>query len=178
MKARLGTFGILLVAAAVAVATSAPAEAGGHRFGFGYHYFETVDDIDVGDLGDIEDSGSSTVFSYQYLPGGLMRFEFDLEYYSDGYGGSIEKAYAPQVYILFGQVFYAGVGVGVTQSDGFPDGDDISDPWYAARVGVEILLLPKIRLDINANYRADAFSALEDADTDSTTIGASLRFGF
>jgi hypothetical protein len=157
------------------VLVPAAASAGQHRVGFGYHYWETIDDIDVTDLDEIDDSGSVPVFSYQYLMNPLFRFELDLEYFSDGYGGSTEKAYAPAAYILFGRFLYAGVGVGVTQSDGFPDGDDLSDPWYAGRVGLEILLLPRIHLDINANYRADAFKALEDADTDSMTIGASLR---
>jgi len=177
MKARVTALGVVLIAGAAALASSAPAQAGGHRFGFGYHRFDAA--ADLGDLDSIDDSGSSTVYSYQYVPGGLLRWEVDLEYFPDGYGGSTEKAWAPQVYVLAGRVFYAGVGVGITQSDGgFPNGDDYSDPWYAARVGIEILLLPKIRLDINANYRANSFSALDEADSDSTTLGASLRFGF
>jgi hypothetical protein len=151
------------------------AAAGEHRIGFGYHYWETLDDIEIDDLGAIEDSGSSPVFSYHYLPGGLLRFGFELEYFSKGYGGSTEKAYAPQVYLLFGRFLYAGVGVGITQSDGLPGGDDWSDPWYAARVGLDLLLLPRVHLDINANYRADAFEALDNAKSDAITLGASLR---
>jgi hypothetical protein len=163
----------LLVLGALAVS---PANAGEHRLGLGYHYFETLDDIDS--ASEIDDSGNSLVFSYQYLPGGLLRFEADVEYYADGYGGSTEKAYAPQVYVLLGRGFYGGVGIGVTQSDGFASGDEWSDPWYAAKVGVDLLLLPKIHLDINANYRADAFSELDEADTDAITLGASVRFSF
>lgn len=144
-----------------------------HRIGFGYHYWKTVDDLD--DFSDIEDDGYATVISYQYLPGGLIRFEFDLEYFPDGFAGSSEKAYSPQAYVMVGRFFYAGVGVGVTQSDGFADGDEWSDPWYAARAGIDMLLLPKLHLDINANYRADAFKELEEADTDALTFGASLR---
>jgi hypothetical protein len=167
--------------AGIALALAALTPAAGraeHRLGFGYHYFQTVDDIDVGDIESIEDEGNSVVVSYQYVPGGLLRFEADLEYYSDGYGGSTDSAYAPQAYVLVGSGFYGGVGVGVTHSDGFADGDEWSDPWYAARVGVDLLLVPRLRLDINANYRADAFSALDEADTDAITLGASLRFSF
>ncbi|KAB2961338.1 MAG: porin family protein [Thermoanaerobaculia bacterium] len=159
--------------------TAVPALAGEHRIGFGYHYFETLDDIEIDDLGAIEDSGNSIVVSYQYLPGGLLRFEADIEYWEDGFGGVTgEEAYAPQIYLLAGRGFYGGVGVGMTQSDGFFSGDDWSDPWYAARVGVDLLLLPRIHLDINANYRADAFNDLDQAESDAITLGASVRFGF
>jgi hypothetical protein len=166
-----------LVPAAVVLAALTPAlaVAGEHRIGFGYHYWETLDDIEIDELDEIDESGSAPVFSYQYLMNPFFRFEADVEYFADGYGGSTEKAYAPQVYLLFGRFLYAGVGVGVTQSDGFPDGDEWSDPWYAARAGLELLLLPRIHLDINANYRAAAFDALDEYETDSITLGASLR---
>ena len=168
----------LAVALALAALVPAAASAGEHRLGFGYHYWKTLDDIDVANLSEIDDEGYSTVLSYQYLPGGLFRFEGDLEYFPDGYGGSIEKAYSPQFFVLFGRNFYAGVGVGVTRSDGFADGNEWSDPWYAGRLGVELLLLPRVHLDINANYRADAFKELEISDTDAYTFGASLRIAF
>lgn len=159
--------------AILAVAIPAAAAAGEHRIGFGYHYWKTVDDLD--DFADIEDDGYATVLSYQYLPGGLLRFEVDVEYFSDGFGGSTDDAYSPQVYVLFGRFLYAGVGIGITHGDGFASGDDWSDPWYAARAGLDILLLPRLHLDINANYRANAFEDLEDADTDALTFGASVR---
>jgi hypothetical protein len=167
-----------IAVALLALAAFAPdsARAGEHRIGFGYHYFETLDDIDS--FGDIDDSGNSLVFSYQYLPGGLLRFEGDVEYYPDGYGGALEEAWAPQAYVLLGRFFYGGVGVGITHSDGFPGGDEWSDPWYAAKVGIDLLLLPKLHLDINANYRAGAFDELDEAESDAITLGASARFSF
>jgi len=164
---------MLAVLALVALA-AAPAAAGEHRLGIGYHYFEALGDIDS--PGDIDDSGNSLVFSYQYLPGGLIRFEGDVEYFSDGYGGSTGSSYAPQAYVLLGRFFYGGVGVGITNGDF--EGDDWSDPWYAARVGLDLLLLPKVHLDINANYRANSFSALDDADSDAITFGVSARLSF
>ena len=151
------------------------AGAGEHRIGFGYHYWETLDDIEIDELDEIDESGSAPVFSYQYLMNPFFRFEADVEYFEDGYGGSTEEAYAPQVYILFGRFLYAGVGVGVTHSDGFADGEEWSDEWYAARAGLEVFLLPRLHLDINANYRAAAFDALDEYETDSITLGASLR---
>jgi hypothetical protein len=169
---------------AVATFAAVPAAAGEHRIGLGYHYFETLDDLELDTIDDIDDSGSSLVASYQYLPGGLLRFEVDLEYWEDGFGGtSGEAAYAPQVYVLLGRGFYGGVGVGITHSDGFTNeetgyDDEWSDPWFAARAGVDLLLLPKVHLDINANYRADAFNALDEAESDAITLGASIRIGF
>ncbi len=166
--------------ASLALALLVPAAtiAGEHRLGFGYHYWRTVDNLELADLGAIDDEGYASVISYQYLPGGLIKIELDVEYFDGGYGGAADTAYAPQIYLLLGGNFYAGVGVGVTKSDGFADGDEWSDPWYAARAGIELLLLPRIHLDINANYRADAFKALEEAKTDALTLGASLRFAF
>ena len=168
----------LAVSLALASLVSTAASAGEHRLGFGYHYWQTLDDIELDSLSEIDDEGSSIVVSYQYLPGGLIKLEGDLEYFEEGFGGATEEAYAPQFYLLLGRNFYAGVGVGVTKSDGFADGDEWSDPWYAGRVGVELLLLPRVHLDINANYRAEAFKELEEAETDALTFGASLRVAF
>ena len=68
---------------------------------------------------------------------------------------------------------YCGVGVGVTISDGLED--DVSDPFYAARLGWDFQVLPRLHVDVNANYRANSFSELEDYDSDSITLGAALR---
>jgi opacity protein-like surface antigen len=163
---------------AVAALWPAAASAGEHRLGFGYHYWETLDDVDLGALDEIDDEGSSIVVSYQYLPGGLLRFELDLEYFADGFGGATEEAYSPQGYVLAGRGVYGGVGIGITRSDALPGGDDWSDPWYAARVGFDFLLLPRLHLDVNANYRADAFEDLDRAESDTVTLGASVRFSF
>ena len=92
--------------------------------------------------------------------------------------GSSGTAYSPQVFLLFGRFFYAGVGIGATKSDEFPSGDDWTDPWYAGRLGLDMLLLPRLHLDINANYRANAYRDLTDAELDAMTFGASLRFAF
>jgi len=160
----------------LAVAAVTPARASEHRIGIGYHYFQTVNNINS--PGDVNDKGSSLVASYQYLPGGLIRFEGDLEVYPDGYGGSTGKAYSPQAYVLFGRGLYGGVGIGLNKSDTFVSGKKWSDPWYAARVGLDMLLLPKLHLDLNVNYRANAFNQLDNAKTDAMTFGASVRIGF
>jgi hypothetical protein len=50
-----------------------------------------------------------------------------------------------------------------------------SDPYFAAKAGFTLPLLPRLKLDINANYRFDDWSELEDASSDTVTLGALLR---
>ena len=162
------------VAALALVALAPAASAAEHRLGIGAHFWKTVDDLVDDTFSDIEDDGLAYVLSYQYIPRGLLRLEIDLEYYDDGFGGSPEGAISPLAYVLIGRSLYGGVGVGVTFSDGLDD--DVSDPYFAARLGYELHLLPGLSVDINANYRADAFNDLDQADTDAITLGALLRF--
>lgn len=169
--------GIVALLALLGIVTATPAQAAEKRLGFGVHYWRTVDDIDDDGVDDIEDDGVSYLGSYQILPGGLLSFELDVEYFEAGFGGSEDSVISPQAFALIGHGLYAGVGIGVSYaSDGF-DGDDFSDPFYMARVGFNMELLPKLFLDINANYQANAFNELDEADTDAITLGALLRFG-
>ena len=149
------------------------AHAGEHLLGGGIHYWRTIDDL--ADTGfEIEDDGQAWVLSYQYRPAGLFSFEIDAEYFDKGFGGAEEAALSPQAYLVFGHGWYAALGGGVIYSDGFED--NVSDPFYAAKIGWDLTLIPRVHVDINANYRFDAWSQLEDADTDTITLGAILRF--
>jgi len=169
--------GLWLVIVAVAVALAAtPASAGEHRLGFGVHYWKTVDEIaDELPEFELEDDGLTGIVSYQYVAG-FIRFEAAAEYFESGFQGSDAWAVSPQVYVLAGRGFYGGVGMGVTYSD-FADGD-WSDPYFIAKVGIDLLLLPKIHLDINADYRFAEWEQLDDYDTDTITMGATVRFTF
>ncbi|MCB9377622.1 MAG: hypothetical protein H6511_02510 [Holophagales bacterium] len=167
---------IVLALTALLVGFAGSAEAGQHRLGFGFHWWKTVDDLAGDRFNDIESDGVSQVFSYQYLPGGLIKLEADVEYFKDGFGGSTSSAWSPQFFVLFGSFVYAGVGVGITNSSSFES--DWSDPFYAARAGFDLLLLPKLHLDLNANYSFDAWSELENVDTETLTLGAIARFSF
>lgn len=167
---------IALSLAALAATLAAPAEAGEHRLGFGFHWWKTVDDLKDDGFDDIESDGVSQIFSYQYLPGGLIKFEADVEYFDKGFGGATDSAWSPQVFVLVGGFVYGGVGIGITNSSSFAS--DWSDPYYAARAGFDLLLLPKLHLDLNANYRFDAWSELEDVETETLTLGAIARFSF
>jgi hypothetical protein len=152
---------------------AAPAFAGENVLGFGIHYWRTVDDIKDDGFGDIDSKGTSGVVSYQYFPGGPIGIELDLEYFDKGFSGSTEAAYAPQFYLVFGHRFYLATGIGMTYSDGLEDSP--SDPFYAGRLGVNVLLLPGVGLDLNANYRSNTYKGLRDAETDTVTLGAILR---
>jgi hypothetical protein len=146
-----------------------------HRLGGGFHYWRAVGDVARSGF-DIDRSGLAPVFSYQLVPRGLLYFGLDVEFFREGFGGATSSAVAPAVYVLIGRGLYAGVGIGVTASSDF-DGN-FSDPFYAARVGLNLELLPRIYLDVNLNYRADAFAELQGVNTDSITAGAVVRIGF
>ena len=161
------------VAALALVSTPAAAE---FRLGGGVNYWRTLDDLEDEGFDDIDESGLSYVLSYQYVPGGLLRLEIDVEYFDEGFGGAASEAISPQGYLLVGSGFYAGLGVGVTYSDDFED--EVSDPFYGAKLGVDFELLPNFHLDVYANYRFDAWSELEEVDTDTVFLGAVVRLGF
>jgi hypothetical protein len=143
-----------------------PIAAAEHRLGAGIHYWRTVNDL----------NGVAGMLSYQYVPVGLFKIEGDLEYFPKGFGGADDTAWSPQVYLLFGSRFYAGVGAGVIYSKSF-DGE-LSDPFYAARIGTDLVLLPHLHLDVNANYRFKDWNQIDEADTDTITLGAVVRVGF
>ena len=142
-----------------------------HRIGGGVHYLRTIGDIEDDDNFD-EDSLSFSA-SYQLRPAGLLAFEFGAEYVPD-FGGTDEELIQPQAYVLLGKAIYVGVGIGI----GYFDGDWQDDPFYAFRAGLDLEVLPRIYLDINANYRfqdSEVLDTIDEDDLDAVTIGASLR---
>lgn len=161
------TLGLLLTAPA--------ASALEHHVGFGLHYWTALDDLEDEGL-DVDESGTSALALWRVGVPGPFAFELDLEYFPDGFAGSDGDAFAPQAFVLLGGFVYGGVGVGVTFAD-LPDGDDVSDPFYAARIGYELTLVPRVHLDINLNYRAGTFDTLDEASSDTITLGAAVRFG-
>lgn len=163
---------ILLLTLALLPALSASAFAADHRIGVGVHHWQTVDDLADEGFEGLDDSGTSGIVSYQYMPEGVFSFELDLEYFADGFGGSTESAYSPQAYLLIGHGLYAGAGLGNVISDG-----ESSDLFYAAKVGFDFSIIPRVSVDVNANYRFEDWSLIDDVDTDTVTFGALLRLG-
>lgn len=163
---------ILLALVLFAVTGAAPARAASSSFGLGLHYWQTVNDL-IGGAG-LEDNGVSYVLSYQRTPSrGLLRFELDLEYFDKGFGGSDQAAFAPVGYLIVGRKFYVAGGIGLTFSSGLEN--DVSDPFFAGRIGYDIALLPGLSLDVNVNYRTNTFAELGDLDTDTFTLGVIAR---
>jgi hypothetical protein len=155
------------------LASAAEAE---HRFGVGVHYWKNLEEIgdDLPDF-EVDEDGLTGVLSYQYVAG-LMRFELAAEYFEAGFQGASDWAVAPQAFVLVGRGFYGGVGVAATYAD-FADGH-WSDPYFIGKVGIDLLLLPKIHLDINADYRFAEWDQVYDYDTETVTLGATVRFSF
>lgn len=147
---------------------AAAAGAGEHRIGAGIHYWTSLSDL-PGDGFDAAEDGTSWLISYQYDPGALVRFEANLEFFDAGFGGSGESAVAPMAFVLVGAGFYGGVGVGVTWSKGFAG--DFSDPFFAGRIGWRMAILPRVSLDLNANYTFDAFNEFDQLSGDAMTLG-------
>jgi hypothetical protein len=164
---------LVVLLAALAIPLAGAARAAEHRLGIGEMYWRSLDDLSEAG---IEEDGLAPYLTYQYVPEGIFKLELDLEYYSKGFGGSEAAAYSPLAFVLVEFGIYAGLGVGVTVSDGLSD--NVSDPFYAARVGWDFALIPRVHLDLNANYRAGTFEELEDYDQDSITLGAAARVSF
>lgn len=158
-----------VIAFSLAWLGSAPAALAGHRLGAGANYWKALNDIDVTD---IDESGISWLASYQYIPAGIFKLEVDLEYYPS-LGVDRQAFWSPEIFLLAGGTFYAGVGIG----DYF-NGDIFSDtPFFMLRAGVDFAILPFLFLDVNANYRFNNWdNVADDVDTNTIRIGAAVRF--
>ena len=167
-----------LIVAAVAfslawLALAPAALAGTHRIGVGANYWKTLDDIEVEDFTNIDETGLSWIASYQYVPKGIFKIEVDLEYYPS-LGEEGKAFWSPEAFVLVGGTLYAGVGIG-----DYYNGDVFSDkPFFMLRAGLDFAILPFLSLDINANYRFNNWDkdVADDIDTDTIRLGAALRF--
>lgn len=153
------------------------ARAERHRLGGGVHYWRTVEDLDNSDF-DIDEDGFAYLVSYQYLLAQYLKLEVDLEIFPDTFGGYDETVYSPLGLVIVGSGLYAGLGAGtLITSEEFGE-----DPFWLVRAGIDIEVLPSLRLDINANYYFTEFDAIseldEDLDSNTITLGAMLRLAF
>jgi hypothetical protein len=152
-----------------------PAWAGDVRVGVGAHYWTAVDSVDADN---VDEDGFSYYASAQFAFSDYVKLEADVEWFDKGFGGATEEVYAPEAFLVLGDVLYAAAGVGVYYSDG----DFADDPFYSFRAGLDIPLLPILRLDINANYRFENWDSLsdhtQDIDSNTLTLGAAVRLDF
>jgi hypothetical protein len=141
-----------------------------HRLGLGVNYWKTIDDI--GD--EVKSSGFSYLVSYQYVPFRYLKFEADVEVFPKIATGN-DVAFAPELYVTAGGLFYVGTGIGIYYHDSY-----WSDaPFYMLRAGVDIPIAPRLFLDVNVRYRFNDWHSLdvsEDLRTDTIRFGALLRF--
>src|ERR1700694_2954992 len=141
---------MLLMLFALSWAAAARPAVADSSIGFGLHSWRTVHDLRSQGFSNLRRSGVSYLRSYQYSPGALLKFELDAEYFDKGFGGSSHYAIAPQAFVLVGGFVYGGLGVGTTYSKDFPN--NFSSTFYTARVGLDLHLLPRFSVDVNANY--------------------------
>ncbi len=173
-RSRSAAAAAALLAAVLGLLAAARPAAADSWYGLGVHAWRAVDDLESEGFSGVRRDGISYLFSYQYVPGALLKFELDGEYYPKGFGGALHNAVSPEAYVLLGGFLYGGVGIGTTYSRDFSN--NFSSPFYAARAGVDLHLLPRFRLDVNANYRFNAWNELKGANTGTITIGAIARF--
>jgi hypothetical protein len=164
---------LLLTLIALGWAAAARPAAADSSIGFGLHSWRTIDDLHSEGFGNLRRSGVSYLLSYQYGLVPLLKLEVDAEYFDKGFGGSSHYAIAPQAFVLVGGFVYGGLGIGTIYSRDFSN--DFSSPFYAARVGLDLHLLPRIRLDVNANYHFHAWNELRGVNTGTVTVGAVAR---
>lgn len=142
---------------------------GAHRLGFGANYYTAIGDLPE----KFDKNGLSYLVSYQYAPSMIFKVEAALEIFPD-LAGSDNPVLAPLVFATVGGLFYGGVGVGIY----YEGGSFSHSPFYMLRAGLDFPIIPRVFLDINANYRFNDWNTLEWADVDSNTIrlGAAIRF--
>jgi len=143
-----------------------------HRIGLGVNYWKTVDNISQ----EFDSDGLSYLASYQYVPVWYFKVEADMELFPD-LANSSSPVVAPELFLTVGGLLYAGVGVGIY----YHEGDWGNAPFYMLRAGVDIPVLPRLFLDINANYRFNDWDSVSwnttgNPGTDTIRLGATLRF--
>lgn len=158
--------GVTMVGLLAALAV--PAQATG--VGAGARYFKTIDELD----GPFEEDGLAPLLTIKQDLAALLSVQLDVVLYPDGYAGSSKDVLAPEAFLVLGQGLYAALGAGSLYSDG-----DFGDPFFVARVGVDLELLPGLHLDVNGNYEFAEWEQIneidDEADSDTITLGAALR---
>ena len=149
---------------------------GEHRVGFGARYWISVEDVDIDH---IDRTGLAYCATYQYRTDTALQLGIaaELEQLPEDYAASGEHVYTPQAYLVAGRDLYGALGVGAY----FSDGEFSDDLFYALRAGVDLELLPKLYLDLHADYRFENFEDLVNGDlefeSDTIFLGAAIRLG-
>jgi hypothetical protein len=150
----------------------APAAAIENRLGLGIHSWRPASEV-LDDPSAEDESDLAAVLSYQLVLFRPLKLEVDVEFFPNGFGGSGEEAWAPQALIVVGDRFYAAVGTALIYSEDFEG--NLSDTIYIARLGIDLPVFSRLRLDVCADQRAGEVSGLTEADGDTITFAAVLR---
>jgi hypothetical protein len=149
-----------------------PAAAIENRLGLGVHSWRPASEV-LDDPSAEDESNLAAVLSYQLVLFRPLKLEVDVEFFPNGFGGSGEEAWAPQALIVVGDRFYAAIGTALIYSEDFEG--NLSDTIYIARLGVDLPIFSRLRLDVCADQRAGEVSGLAEADGDTITFAAVLR---
>ncbi len=163
---KLWVLGLALLAAA------APAGAIEHRLGLGVHAWRTAGEL-WDDPTSEKESDLSALLSYQLVPFRPLKLQLDLEFFPNGFGGSGEEAWSPQGLIVVGDRLYAALGAGVVYSQDLEG--RFSDAIYIARLGIDLPVTSRLRLDVCADERSGDLDGLTAADEDTITFAVVLR---
>lgn len=156
-----------------------------HSLGIGGHYFKTLEEISD-DLNDdyadaFHKDGIGLNLSYKYKPSIIYGFLCELQFFPDGYYFS-ESAISSRILFLMGSTVYVGAGIAWNYLSTEPAFEDLggnsgewTDAYYLVRAGFELPIVPRLKLDINANYELNQWSDLEDFDSDYISLGAGIR---
>jgi hypothetical protein len=167
MKARhLWGPGLLLLLA------TAPAAAIENRIGVGVHVWRTADEVRKAPLRGNEHEITG-ILSYQLLLLRPLKVQIEAEYFPNGFGGTDDEAYYPRGLIAVGDRLYVAVGAGWIYHKNLEG--SLSDVIYSARLGVDVPLVSRFRLDVYAEQQAPDVRGLEEIREETVTFAAVLR---
>ncbi len=142
--------------------------------GAGIHYWRAVDSLDS----EFDQDGVSYLLTYQGALVPLVKYQVNIEILERGFAGSKHTVYAPHAVATVGQWLYAGAGVGIL----YASNRFANKPYYLLRVGLDVPILPKLRLDINTSYHFSEWRGINrtdsQAESDIISLGTALRFSF
>ena len=162
----------LLLLLGTALGTATPAAAIEHRLGLGIHEWKPASEL-LKEPQDGDESDLTVLVSYQLVLFRPLKLQVDLEFFPNGFGGSGEEAWFPQGSIVVGDRFYAALGAGSVYSEALEG--SLSDVIYSARLGIDIPILPRLRLDVSADHRAPDLSGLGEVEAETVTFAAVVR---
>jgi hypothetical protein len=167
MKARhLWGPGLLLLLA------TAPAAAIENRLGVGIHVWRTAAEVRKGPLHGNEHELTG-ILSYQLVLFRPLKVQLEAEYFPNGFGGTDDEAYYPRGLIAVGDRLYVAVGAGWIYSKNLEG--HLSDIIYGARLGVDVPLASRFRLDLYAEQQSPDVSGLTEIYEETVTFAAVLR---